>query len=821
MRRIAVVTIGVVVLYAARVCAHGNPVQEEASTAMSTGTSVDWAVRVIPLPQEMTITGGLATTAVRIHVVPPAESPPPVVTALEIIRSFALGGEDSPCRIRLALSSDGDARLPDGLAARFSALPNSDQAYAILSRETDGGAEIVLAANAPLGLLYAARTLQRLISPPSEVAPDTPLALPLGEIVDWPDIAERGQWGGNAASDFAWMAQRKLNVVELHAGAGCDENGQPTIHFDRAKITEGEGLGVKVVPILSHLEQLTRGGLKGWEDCYGTPSEERAKRSDFYPVLCMSKPRTWDLIAQWLKGIAAVPGVRDIMVWLSEEATPCFCEECAGKDPYALEVAAIVAGFRQAQEQVNPDARLRILTTQGSYSVNDKILEAAPRDVGVSYYDGGRTYDSSHHPMIYPLLEEFARSGRWLGVYPQVTNAWRTVFPWTGPQFVHARMDEFATKGLSNVICYAVPSNRFHEFNVTAAAEWSWNHNGRSPREFARAYACAVGVANIEAFADWADKIGPVGWDIAGSRLFLNLIYNPALAVGRDVPLDHRFESGPEVLSEEQIQRDLAQAREALAIARRLDLPDAVDETEITIASVKLLRSLYRLSHLPADAQAVSSDEIRAAADALDTLDQCAAVTSSRLRRWGERVCARSGGSMPDRLLDTLHVAPRAAAVTRGIIGAQLGIAAPPFAFGYWELGQWSAEDFADGPQQTLTFDATPYITQPGEYVVCFDFIDSAYGTDVKSVVVVAVEGDTRRRVLPGRDPTGRVSMWERWLDVSVPVPEVLPGCRYVVEIAAVGLPADAPLDRRTCAGKVGVRRNPPEDGLYELFFTD
>ena len=44
------------------------------------------------------------------------------------------------------------------------------------------------------------------------------------------------------------------------------------------------------------------------------------------------------------------------------------------------------------------------------------------------------------------------------------------------------------------MIGYAVPGNRFHEFNVMAEAEWTWNAQGRTPEEFARAYAVAQGM---------------------------------------------------------------------------------------------------------------------------------------------------------------------------------------------------------------------------------------------------------------------------------------------------------------------------------------
>jgi hypothetical protein len=793
----------------------------EAVTRLDTVEHVDWAVRVIPLPHEMKIEKGLTVRADQIHVQTSADSSPQTATAVGILATFARGAQDSPCRVRLALSSEETEGAPDSLLARLRALPNPDQAYAMTSRRSaDGGVDIILTANNGQGLLYAARTLQQLVSAPASVAPDTQLALPLGEVVDWPDIPERGQWGEDPEDDLAWMSRWKLNVVEVDSRVRCDEHGKPTIGLDPSRIAEGEKLGIKVVPFLPHLEGLSRGGLKGWEDCYGTPTPERAERSDFHPGLCMSNPRTTQLLAAWLKAMVALPGVRDIMVWLSEEATPCCCERCKGAEPYSLEVAAVLAAFREAQAEVNPKARLRILTTQGSYPVNDKILAAAPEDVGITYYDGGRTYDSSHSPMIYPLLERFARSGRRLGVYPQVTNAWGTILPWTGPQFIKARMAEFAEKKLTSVICYAVPSHRFHQFNMTAAAEWSWNHTGRTPHQFARAFARAAGFKDIDAFADWAEKIGPVGWDLAGARLFLRLMYDPSMGIGEAVPLDHRYEGGPEVMTPNQIERDLAQAREALAIARRMKMIDAVDETRIDIAGIKLLRALYQLSHAPADPSKASPAEIDAASQALDTIDQCAAAISTRLRRWGERICAQTGEELPGRLSGTVHVVLRAADTVRELVGTRLGIADPHPEFRCRNLGAWSARDFASGPRQTLRFDATAEINQPGNYSVCLHFVESAYGLDVHDVRIVALDANTRRQVLAAAEPAGGVSTWSRYRDTLIPIPEVLPKCRYVVEIDAKGLPADAPPDRKSCSGTVGLRRDFPERFVKPTLYT-
>ena len=239
--------------------------------------------------------------------------------------------------------------------------------------------------------------------------------------------------------------------------------------------------------------------------------------------------------------------------------------------------------------------------------MNDKILAAASPETKIIYYDGGRTYDSSHRPMIYPLLEDFARSGRWLGVYPQLTSSWRTVFPFTGPQFMRARMNEFVDKRLNAMIGYAAPSNRYYEFNVTAAAEWSWNSRGRSPRDFAEAYARWTGISHPERFGEWADLIGEVGWDLAGSRVVEGLIL-PEEALFESAQKSRAYKLndlqemrfGQGLLSEfpdrKHFEARLASAARALKLAETEGDERMVDESRSVIGALHLLDGLIELS---------------------------------------------------------------------------------------------------------------------------------------------------------------------------------------------------------------------------------
>ena len=258
-------------------------------------------------------------------------------------------------------------------------------------------------------------------------------------------------------------------------------------------------------------------------------------------ALCFSKPKTTEILTDWMRALARHEGVTDIMVWLSEYAGQCGCEDCAAAlkediTQHALEVQAVGRALDTLREDY-PYLNARVLLTQGTYPDNDKILAATPPNVQVSYYCGGgrerSTYNSSRDPMIYPLLENYAAQGRWLGVYPQFTASYGTVCPWSGPQFIKHLIGEFVDKGLDCVCGYTVPNNQLHAFNVTAAAEWSWNQSGRSEREFAIAWATQRRIQNPEAVGDWGRAARP------GKLEHLRLRARSHVVLRRTPPIGH------------------------------------------------------------------------------------------------------------------------------------------------------------------------------------------------------------------------------------------------------------------------------------------
>jgi len=795
-------TAGYVVLFAGMVltlmAAHGA----------GASLAEEWRGRVIPCPKTCEVAAVHAASAENVALIMPDGADPKCDNIRELLAPFAGAMvSDAPFRIVFALRHKAETAPPESPASILAAAPNADQAYVIVPRrQTDAFSGLLVCANTNLGLLYGARTLSQMLKAEPGVLPELTLTA-------WPDMLERGQWGGSSTRDLAWLAARKFNVVEAHATLACDDNGKGTASLPEAMRAEAAREGIKVVPIILHLEQiLTNDELRRrLPKLASTSDPSKPLPSDYTPGICFSNPDAIRILGDWMESLARLPEVADIMLWLSESASPCFCPACNGKEPYTLEVAAAVTAFDRAKA-VKSDSALRLLLTQGSYPVNDLVLKAAPPDVKISYYHGGYTYDSSDKPMIYPLLEAFARSGRWLGVYPQVTNAWRTVTPFTGPQFIRARMTEFVEKKLSNVIIYAVPSNDLHDFNVTAAAEWLWNNKGRDEAAFAQAWARAHGIGEPDRFAEWAVAVGPVGWKLAGSRTAITLIGDTGAAYMKG---DHPFGFGEWILgaivSEEEMTSLKRQAADALDRAMALGYAPAIAESRIHRAYLNLADGLRILSQAPASA---TSDTARYRS-AFEDVDAAARTLDVDHAAWARTVAP---GPLHSRLVDTMASGFRAANAAVEVLH-RLGIPDPEPAFRSKKVGGWTDADFARECATTATFDISDAWCGAGPYVLTFEYRGGLHGVRIMKLDCIAVAPDGTETVLDetasaaeGNKPAGdtnsagMVNVYEPWREVRFQFPKIprhaTPRIRVRIELLE-----QAPPEQRLSKGDILLRR--------------
>jgi len=784
-----------------------------ACAAESQALAEEWQGRVIPCPKTCEVAAVHPAPAESVALVLPDVPDPMFDTIRALLTPFASAApENAAFRMLFELRDMAGDALPDEPAEVLATVSNADQAYVIVpTRLGEAFNGLLVCANTNLGLLYGARTL-------SEMLKTEPGVLPELMLTDWPDMPERGQWGGSSTRDLGWLAARKFNVVEAHAALSCDESGQGMASLPEDLRQEAVREGVKLVPIILHLEQImTNDALRQrLPGLASTPDPSVPLPSDYTPGICFSNPDAIRILGDWMEALVRLPEITEVMLWLSEGAAPCFCPKCKGREPFTVEVAAAVQAFERAKS-VKPDAALRLLLTQGSYPVNDVVLKAAPADVKITYYHGGYTYDSSDKPMIYPLLEEFAASGRWLGVYPQVTNAWRTVTPFTGPQFIRARMTEFVQKRLSNVIVYAVPSNDLHRFNVMAAAEWLWNNTGRDEGQFARAWAGAQGLAEPDRFAEWAVAIGPVGWKLAGSRTAITLIGDRGSGYMEG---GHPFGFGEWILaaiaSEEEFAGLEHQAADALNRAMALGYGPAIAESRIHQAYLNLADGLRVLSQAPgADASGLTPSGYARYRAAFEEVDVAARTLDVEHAAWAQEIAP---GPFHSRVVDTMASGCRAADAATNVL-LRLGIPDPAPGFRSKEIGGWHDADFAAGSSAVLTLDVANAWQGPGPYVLTFEYHGGLHGVRIAKLDCLAVAPDGSEALLTVAEGTaqgdppagetnagGMVNVYEPWREIRFPFPSLpqhaAPRIRVLVELLE-----EAPPEQRLSNGAIFLRR--------------
>ena len=581
-------------------------------------------------------------------------------------RGIAVGGGGS-FPIRLGICNE-EGKLGDRLIPGADALArqkNADQAYLIVPLEPCGLAVTGLSER---GVYYGAKTLAQLL----EGAGDADTAvLPWLAVLDWPDLAERGEWGGRDALDIPYLADRKMNLLEVHAHLGFDSEGQPTAKMDEAGQRLAHSKAINWVPIITHLDHLEGTGIfRRYPELMGKGENAHYKGPHSLVVACFSQPKTAEILARWMELIAERPGVTDINVWLSEvEDVACGCERCQGQKQFVLEAQAAVKAWQSLRTRF-PKLGLRVLLTQGSYPTNANVLAALPAPVGATYYSGSLTYDSSRSPMIYPLLEEFAGGGRWLGVYPQLTASWRIVCPWSGPQFIRCRMNEFVDKGLSCLCGYATPDNAFYDFNVTAAAEWSWNAKGRSEREFAAAWATRRRFSDPDKVAEWAVTLGAVGWDVYGAGIPYPQWFDPDGGQSETfTPSAERIRQRKAIVPGQKgilrylpdaaaTDADRAVCRKSLQLAEELGDASLVTESRVIGGYLEMVDAIGQIAKAVEGKASLTVDEARDVQRALDRLSAAACEVVVQLEAWRQTVAP---ASQEPRFWDTIDVTLKAA----------------------------------------------------------------------------------------------------------------------------------------------------------------
>lgn len=705
----------------------------------------EWLRCLIPLPKQIEIIGKarVPVTSLRI-VLPPSPTELDQCAAQELI-ALIKATTDVEAPVVSPPVSMGSVTIT--LARResdrklLSGYRNSDQAYLIETARGAGGKVrgVTCSATTDVGTYFAIKSLKQLIAPTLKGKGGTAtVELPVAKIVDWPDLEERGEWGGSAAEDIEWMADRKFNLIERHAELTVDERGvghaTMMTKAGAAVMERARKHAVRIVPIIHHLEQLEGTGMfKAYPQLKGVGVPNS---------ICFSRPEVVTLLSQWLTDLGKTPGVGDVMIWMSEEGHGCKCEECQKDDRFVNEMHACVAGWEIAKKSC-PNLGLRLLLTQASYKSNDKVLAVVPKGVKVSYYDGGRTYDTSRRPMIYPLLEEYTKKGRWLGVYPTLCANWLIVAPFSNPQFAHYRLTEFVDKGLQCLVGYVVPTNWLFPVNVEGAAEWSWNAHGRDVQEFTKAYATRHGMKDPDKFVQWTETLSQVSWDLYESRFpFLeHYAKDTERVAGGFVKRGLGTSIFESFKTDARFDEDLALCERALRMADDLGDEASILETKIVRAYVQMLKAVWELGKVCHGDKGVDPQDRETAQKLLDLYSQGSNAITDLYPRWFETMAGQAGMEQPQRFMDTVNLVE--------VLSGRLGEMMEKFGFEDKDkpyrihvIGQWKTEDFEQQQGQERRLDVTPFVVGSGTYLFQPKYRSGSLGLSASRVSLISFPRD-------------------------------------------------------------------------------
>ncbi len=571
-----------------------------------------WMCYLVPLPRQISLEAAVTQPATRVRVLVPDNAPPLVAKAAQELREI-LGGQGASADAAFTI----DLRLPDASCPELKTATHLDQAYLIRPTAARDGLELI--GGGERGVYYASKTLQQLLRARQS---GQAVCLPLLTVVDWPDLEDRGLWGGDSYDHLRWMSDRKMNIDEQIAFNGVDPQGQPYIRLQGGKrrmIDEGPAVGIRPVPVVLHLEQLSGSGL--FQAC----PQLRGRDASHEGAICYSDGRFTEILARWLVLWRDLPGVGEVDVWMAENLggqKGCQCDGCRPQDRNVLEARVIVEAWKRARKE-RPDLGLRILTSEETEKSNQAILADLPQEAKLWYYHSLLTYNTSRSPMVRPYLARAAAAGRWVGVCCNICPTVQFWQPFTGAAFIHGRMREFVDKGMKGLLGYATPNLPYCLFNTEAAAEWSWNARGRSTREFARAFAVRQGINDPGLFAEWSETLGPVGWDVygseypAGERRKVPGAMADLLRAGKVPGLGEVLWGvypvpWGDIKSVEQLEKDAAAAERALELAKKLGVEEYVQETLVIQGYIRSLKALWELKQLVRDGQVAAQDKAAA-----------------------------------------------------------------------------------------------------------------------------------------------------------------------------------------------------------------
>ena len=616
---------------------------------MTTANSTQWTSYLLPLPHEIRIADSVRCKPGEVGIALRDQAGPVERQgAAELEALFVDKGQAKPKGGAFTIDI-GVAPANSAAIERLESLQNKAQAYLIEPRGREG---LVLTGLDERGVYYACQTLIQLLEP--EMSQEQ-VHIPLAEVIDWPDMDERGLWNfPEPATWLPWLATLKLNYgkmasTQLHP----IERGQRNrATIDREQFEAAQQRAFNYLPYILHLNFLHECGLfRAYPELAGkgdgalTGRYFAHKAGNQHRAPCASQPLLVQIIQEWMEDIAE-QGAEEISCWLSERPGQCGCLDCTAVGQFVLESRAFVAAWRQAQERY-PNLQIRIFLSTTTTVRNYRVLDELPPEVKIERACATELERVLHRPrdlMANPLLDHYAAEGRWIASYdvPIAANGKVDTPEFKVPQRSAHRMRDYVGQlvrrgysGAYAMMAWGGPERQICSFNIHALAEWAWNMQGRDEAEFALTWARREGYAQPEAVAEWAVLMGPVEFDVYDSDFPICYSWGKAAEMVRQRQRPYLGEGMFRYyLSAEDFDAKVAVCDQALKIVEGLGEADLAHETRVVRSYVELARGVYWVAEQMATLDLADMENQALVRSSLDQLQKAGQDNVQAIRDW-------------------------------------------------------------------------------------------------------------------------------------------------------------------------------------------
>lgn len=606
-----------------------------------------WTSYLLPRPQEIRIADSVRCKPSEVGIALRDQAGPiEQQGAAELEALFVEKGRAKPDGRSFTIDI-GVAAATSAAMARLKGLHNKAQAYLI---EPQGRDRLVLTSADERGVYYACQTLIQLLEP--EMSRDQ-VHIPLAEVMDWPDMDERGLWNfPEPEAWIPWLAALKLNYGKM-ASTQLDpiERGRRNrATIDCELLEAARRRAFNYLPYILHLNFLHDCGLfRAYPELAGkgdgalTGRYFAHKAGNQHRVPCASQPLLVQILQEWMEDIAE-QGAGEISCWLSERPGQCGCLECTAVGQFVLEARAFVAAWRRAQTHY-PDLQIRIFLSTTTTERDYRVLDELPPAVKIERACATELERVLHRPrdlMANPLLDHYAAEGRWIASYdvPIAANGRVDTPEFKVPQRSAHRVRDYIGQlvrrgysGAYGMMAWGGPERQICSFNIHALAEWAWNSRGRDEAEFAVAWARREGYA--QPVAEWAALMGPVEFDVYDSDFPICYSWGRAAAMVQQRQRPYLGEGMFRYyLTAEDFDAKAAVCDRALAMVQDLGEADLAHETQVVRSYVELARGVYWVAEQVATLDLAELENQALVQGSLDQLQKAGRDNVEAIRNW-------------------------------------------------------------------------------------------------------------------------------------------------------------------------------------------